>query len=278
MFKITILIVSILLFIFSCSKKNVEIKQIDETNLNTQMTTAYKEGINLLNQGNTFDAAKKFTEAEILFPQSLWAPRSALMSAYTYYISGLYEDSISEIKRYLKTYPLHERRNYAYYLLALSYYEQIVDEKKDLNPLLQAKENFNIIIKEYPNSEFAMDAQYKLELINEILASKEMYLARYYLEKEKWIPAINRFKIILNEYERTIYVEEALHRLVEIHYNLGLVNEAKKYASTLGYNYKSGEWYEKSFKIFNKNYTKVKLKKNEKKKNTILKRFKSLIN
>ena len=238
MFKITILIVSILLFIFSCSKKNVEIKQIDETNLNTQMTTAYKEGINLLNQGNTFDAAKKFTEAEILFPQSLWAPRSALMSAYTYYISGLYEDSISEIKRYLKTYPLHERRNYAYYLLALSYYEQIVDEKKDLNPLLQAKENFNIIIKEYPNSEFAMDAQYKLELINEILASKEMYLARYYLEKEKWIPAINRFKIILNEYERTIYVEEALHRLVEIHYNLGLVNEAKKYASTLGYNYK----------------------------------------
>ena len=278
MFKIIILISSILFFLFSCSKKNVEIEQIDETDLNTQMITSYKEGIDLLNQGNTFDAAKKFTEAEILFPQSLWAPRSALMSSYTYYISGLYEDSISEIKRYLKTYPLHERRNYAYYLLALSYYEQIVDEKKDLNPLLQAKENFNIIIKEYPNSEFAMDAQYKLELINEILASKEMYLARYYLEKEKWIPAINRFKIILNEYERTIYVEEALHRLVEIHYNLGLVNEAKKYASTLGYNYKSGEWYEKSFKIFNKNYTKVKLKKNEKKKNTILKRFKSLIN
>ena len=256
----------------------MEIEQIDETDLNTQMITSYKEGIDLLNQGNTFDAAKKFTEAEILFPQSLWAPRSALMSSYTYYISGLYEDSISEIKRYLKTYPLHERRNYAYYLLALSYYEQIVDEKKDLNPLLQAKENFNIIIKDYPNSEFATDAEYKLELINEILASKEMYLARYYLEKEKWIPAINRFKIILNEYERTIYVEEALHRLVEIHYKLGLVNEAKKYASTLGYNYKSGEWYEKSFKIFNKSYSKIKLKKSNKKKNRILKRFKSLIN
>ncbi len=278
MFKIIILISSILFFLFSCSKKNVEIEQIDETDLNTQMITSYKEGIDLLNQGNTFDAAKKFTEAEILFPQSLWAPRSALMSSYTYYISGLYEDSISEIKRYLKTYPLHERRNYAYYLLALSYYEQIVDEKKDLNPLLQAKENFNIIIKDYPNSEFATDAEYKLELINEILASKEMYLARYYLEKEKWIPAINRFKIILNEYERTIYVEEALHRLVEIHYKLGLVNEAKKYASTLGYNYKSGEWYEKSFKIFNKSYSKIKLKKSNKKKNRILKRFKSLIN
>ena len=178
----------------------------------------------------------------------------------------------------MKTYPMHDRKNYGYYLLALSYYEQIVDEKKDLNPLVKAKENFNIIINNYPNSEFAIDSEYKLELINEILASKEIYLARFYIEKEKWIPAINRLKTITTEYDRTIYVEEALHRLVEIHYKLGLKDEAQRYASILGYNYQSGDWYEKTYKIFNKQYSKVKLKKIDKKNNSILKRFKSLIN
>ena len=242
MLKIYIIIFFIFSLLLSCTKKQNEVIQIKDTNINAQMIEAYKDGIDYLNKGDSFSAAKKFSEAEILFPQSLWAPRASLMTAYSYYISGLFEDSISEVNRYLKTYPLHDRRNYAYYLLALSYYEQIVDEKKDLNPLIKAKKNFDIIIKNYPNSEFAIDAEYKLELINEILASKEMYLARYYIEKEKWIPAINRFQTILKDYERTIYVEEALHRLVEIHYKLGLIDEAQKYASTLGYNYQSGEW------------------------------------
>ena len=278
MLKIYIIIFFIFSLLLSCTKKQNEVIQIKDTNINAQMIEAYKDGIDYLNKGDSFSAAKKFSEAEILFPQSLWAPRASLMTAYSYYISGLFEDSISEVNRYLKTYPLHDRRNYAYYLLALSYYEQIVDEKKDLNPLIKAKKNFDIIIQNYPNSEFAIDAEYKLELINEILASKEMYLARYYIEKEKWIPAINRFQTILKDYERTIYVEEALHRLVEIHYKLGLIDEAQKYASTLGYNYQSGEWYEKSYKIFNTNYTKLKIKKSDKKKNSILERFRSLIN
>ncbi len=278
MLKYSIFIISIFLMIISCSKKELEVVQMKDTDLNTQMIEAYNEGLDFLDKGDAFNAAKKFSEAEILFPQSLWAPRSSLMTAYSYYVSGLYEDSISELNRYLKTYPLHERKNYGHYLLALSYYEQIVDEKKDLNPLVKAKENFNIIINNYPNSEFAIDSEYKLELINEILASKEIYLARFYIEKEKWIPAINRLKTITTEYDRTIYVEEALHRLVEIHYKLGLKDEAQRYASTLGYNYQSGDWYEKTYKIFNKQYSKVKLKKIDKKNNSILKRFKSLIN
>ena len=270
------ILISILLV--SCSSRETTTKPIKlEKNLNEQMVEAYAEGIKALEIGDGITAAKKFSEAEILYPQSIWAPRSSLMTAYSYYTSNLYQDTILEIKRYLKTYPLHNRKSYGYYLLALSYYEQIVDEKKDLGPLLESKRYFNIIINQYPRSEFAVDALYKLELINEILASKEMYLGRYYTEKEKWIPAINRFKNVTKNYDRTIYVEEALHRLVELHFKIGLEEESKKYANLLGYNYQSSEWYEKSYKIFNKNYKKAKLRKKEKKSKSLINKFKSLI-
>ena len=131
-------------------------------------------------------------------------------------------------------------------------------------------------MQEFPNTEFSVDAEFKLELINEILASKEMYLARFYFQKEKWIPAMNRFKRITTDYNRTIYIEEALHRLVELNYKLGLIDEAKKYASVLGYNYQSSEWYEESYKILNKDYKKISKRENNKTQNSILKRFKSL--
>tara|TARA_B100000214_G_scaffold117980_1_gene83271 strand:- start:304 stop:906 length:603 start_codon:yes stop_codon:yes gene_type:complete len=199
------------------------------------------------------------------------------MTAYSYYLNGSYVDTIDELERYLKTYPLHDRKNYAYYLLALSYYEQIVDEKKDLDPLIKSKNYFNIIINNYPKSEFAIDSKYKLDLIHEILASKEMYLGRYYIEREKWIPAMNRFKIILKDYDRTIYIEEAIHRLVEIHYKIGLIEESKKYASLLGYNYQSSKWYEKTYILFNKDYEKPIKKIEKKKKNSLIKKFKELL-
>ena len=276
--KLLILIlVPILLIFTSCSKKQTKVDIIEKATLDTQMISAYKDGMNNLENGFPLLAAKKFSEAEILYPQSLWAPRAAIMTAYCYYLNTSYIDAISELNRYLKTYPLHDRRSYAYYLLALSYYEQIVDEKKDLKPIIESKKYFNIIIEEYPKSEFAFDAKYKLDLIEDFLASKEMYLGRYYLEKKKWIPAINRFKNILNNYDQTIYIEEAIHRLVEIHYKIGLQNEAKKYATLLGYNYQSSEWYEKSYIIFNQDYTKIKPKENLKNKNSIIKRFKTLI-
>ena len=265
------------LIISGCGQKKVEVKPLEDTNIDSQMIKAYNEGLTALDNKDYMLAVKKFGEAEILYPQSIWAPRSALMTAYSYYVYERYFDTIFELERFLKTYPGHNRQNYAYYLLGLAYYEQIVDEKKDLEPIINSKKYFQIIINEYPGSEYAADAEFKLDLIKEILAAKEMYLGRYYIEKEKWIPAINRYKTILENYDDTIYVEEAIHRLVEIHYKVGLINESKKYANLLGYNYQSGEWYEKSYKIFNKNYEKPKIK-TAKNKKTIIQRLRSLIN
>ena len=266
-----------LFFALSCSKNEPKVSVIEEKNLDLQMIEAYNKGLKELENGDVIYAAKMFNEAELLYPQSIWAPRAALMAAYSYYSYLYYSDAIIELERFLHRYKNHPRRDYAYYLLALSHYNQIVDEKKDLNEIIRSKKYFNIIIKEYPNTEFAIDAEFKLDLINEILASKEMYIARYYIDRQKWVPAINRFKTVVEEYETTIYVEEALHRLVELHYRLGLIDEAKNYATLLGYNYKSSEWYEKSYKIFNKNYKKISKKNNKKKQNKILKKFKDLL-
>ena len=263
---ILILIISYLSFV-SCTKEESSVEIIEEKEINLQMIDAYQEGMNALKSDDGLTAAKKFSEAELLFPQSIWAPRSALMAAYSYYNDEYYDSAIEEVERFLKTYPNHPRTDYAYYLLAILYYDQIVDETKDLNSLLKSKKYFQLIIEKYRTTDYATDSSFKIELINEILASKEIYLARYYFEKEKWIPAINRLKKILENHSDTIYVEEALYRLVEIHYKIGLINEAEKYAYLLGYNYQSSQWYEKSYKIFNKNYeaTKIQLKNKNKK-------------
>ncbi|WP_440681849.1 outer membrane protein assembly factor BamD [Candidatus Pelagibacter sp. HIMB1623] len=265
----------ILIFCLSCSKQTVEKSVIKETNLELQMIEAYKEGLEQLKKGDVLFAAKKFNEAEILFPQSEVAPRSALMAAYSYYSQNYYGDAIAELNRFLRVYPNHKNIAYAEYLLGLSYYEQIVDETKDLNSIQSSKKIFLDVVKKYPNTDFAIDAEYKISLINTILAAKEMYLGRYYFDRKKWIASINRFKFVVDNYETSIYVEEALHRLVEIYYIIGLEQESKKYASLLGYNYKSSKWYENSYNIFDKNYQKIKIRKEE---NSILKSFKSLFN
>tara|TARA_B100001758_G_C18386368_1_gene600365 strand:- start:610 stop:1458 length:849 start_codon:yes stop_codon:yes gene_type:complete len=269
-------IILLLIAPLSCSKK-IEIEEIKEVSVDLQMKEAYEEGMRQLNEGQSLIAVKKFNEAELLFPQSKWAPRSALMSAYAYYNFSFYSDAISEVDRFLKTYPNSKRKDYAHYLKAMSFYNQIVDEKKDLGPIIEAKQNFQFIISTYPNSEYAMDASFKLELIEEILAAKEMHIGRFYLKKEKWIPAINRFKKVIKYYDRTIYAEEALHRLVEVHYRIGLLEESKKYAILLGYNYQSGEWYENSYRVFNKNYEKLTKEKKENNNKSILKRFTSIL-
>ncbi len=266
----------LVLILISCSKEKDKKLLISEKELDLQMIQAYKEGLKELEGGDAIYAAKKFTEAELLFPQSEWAPRSALMAAYSYFSQAYYDDSIYELDRFLNKYKNHERTDYAYYLLGLSYYEKIVDEKRDLQSLNESKKYFEILIKEYPNNNFALDAENKLDLINEILASKEMYIAKYYIKRQKWIPAINRLKTVVENFDNTIYVEEALHRLVEVHYKLGLEAEAQKYASYLGYNYQSSKWYKQSYKVFNKNYKPRELKKAKNKK-SILSRFKSLI-
>ena len=269
----------IIIFSISCSKETTKKSIINEKSLELQVLEAYEEGMDSLKQGDVIFAAKKFNEAEILFPQSKWAPKSALMAAYSYYSQDYYGDAIAELQRFLRIYPFYENLDYAYYLLAVCYYEQIIDEKKDLQSIVNAKNTFIYVIRNYPNTEYALDAEFKIDLINDTLASKEMYIGRYYFDKKKWIPAINRFRTVIDDYETTIYTEEALHRLVEVYYTIGLTAEAEKYAKVLGYNYQSSEWYEKSYSVFNKMYEKNKKKriKKEKQKNSaILKRFKSL--
>ena len=265
--------------LISCAKKE-EFKEsiIKEKSLDLQVLEAYQEGMKNLESGDVLYAAKKFNEAEILFPQSQWAPKSALMAAYAYYTQDYYTDTIAELERFIRVYPLNKNLDYVYYLLGVSYYEQIVDEKKDLQSIIKAKEYFKIVSKNYQNTNYSLDAEYKIDLVNDILASKEMYIGRYYFDKKKWIPAINRFRTVIDDYETTIYAQEALHRLVEVHYILGLKDEAKKYAKLLGYNYQSSKWYEKSYSVFDKEY-KENVKKRDKKrskKNKTLKKIKSL--
>jgi len=269
-------LILIIIVFFGCAKDKENKLIIQEQNLETQMISTYKEGLDFLDKDDGLSAAKKFNEAELLFPQSEWAPKSALMAAYSYYAYNYYGDSIYELEQFIKKYPKDERISYANFLLAMCYYQSIVDETKDLEPLLKARDKFIYVVENYPNTDFAMDAEFKLDLIREILASKEMYLGSYYIQKGKWIAAINRFKTVINDYETTIYVEEALHRLVELHYKIGLENEAKKYANLLGYNYLSSDWYKSTYKIFNKEYKLAKPKKRKKESNFLIKKYKSI--
>ena len=272
-FNLSLLIIFFL--IIACSGKEEKVSVLKEKNLETQMIEVYREAMTEFERGDVIYAGKKFSEAELLYPQSIWAPRAVLMSAYGYFSQGYYKDAINDLERFIFKYKNHPQTDYAYYLLALCHYDQIIDEKKDFKEIIKAKKYFEIIINDFPDTDYATDSKYKLELIIEISASKEMYLARYYVEREKWIPAINRLKKVVNEYDTTIYVEEALHRLVELHYKLGLISEAEKYAYLLGYNYQSSKWYEASYKILNQSYErdKVLIKDNS---DTILKKFKKL--
>ena len=272
-----ILLISLTIFLASCGKEK-KISVINENDINLQMISLYEEGYQELLNGDILYAANKFNEAESIFPQSEWAPMASLMAAYAYYSDDYYFEAIDQIKDYMKNYPNHVYKDYAHFILAMCYYENIVDEKRDLQPLLRSKKEFELIIKKYPNTDFALDAKFKLELIEDRLAGKEMFIARHYLKSKKWIPAINRFKTVLKSYETTVYVEEALYRLVEVNYRLGLIDESKKYANLLGYNYGSSEWYKASYKIFNEDYVykekkAEKLKQKNKKK--ILSKFKT---
>ena len=271
--KVLCIIFLVSFFLNGCAKKE-KTSLVVEEDLEQQMIRAFREGYEEFQEGDALFAAKKFNEAELLFPQSSWAPKAALMAAYVYYAQDYYYDAEAELERFIKTYPKNPDINYAHFLLAMCYYEKIVDEKKDMGPLLKAQEKFNFIITNYSNSDYALDAQYKLDLIQDYLASKEMYIASHYMKKKKWIASINRYKTVVEQYEKTIYVEEALHRLVELYYTIGLKNESQRYASLLGYNYQSSKWYEKTFKIFNKKYkSQLELKKEKK---SMLKKFKKL--
>jgi len=276
MIKIIYSLLFILLFLNSCGKEEKEISIIKENRQDLELVATYKDAYKALDEGDPFFAAKKFLEAELLYPQSEWAPKSALMASYSYYMQNYYAEALANLERYLKTYPTDKNLDYAHYLIAMCYYETIEDEKRDSEPLIQAQKKFSFIVKNYPNTDFALDAKFKLDLIQDLLASKEMYLGRHYIKKEKWIAAMNRFKTVIKKYDQTIFVEEALHRLVEINYKLGLTGESQKYATILGYNYLSSDWYKKSYKIFNQDYSGQIKKPIKKDKRSVIDKFKKL--
>ena len=262
MYKVYLILFLSIFLIFSCSKKKNQ-------EINTQLTEEeeilmlYSEAVEALKGGDAYFAGIKFKEVESLLPQSEWAAKASLMASYADYSRNSYSKSIFGLKRHINNYPADENIPYAHYLMAICYYEQILDEKKDLEPLIKAREKFEFIVKNFPETDYAIDSHFKIDLIIDQLAAKEMSIARYYMKTEKWIPALNRLKLIVEKYDKTVFIEEALHRLVEVYYRVGLIEEAKAAATILGYNYQSGKWYERSYKVFNKKY---KLKKNKKKK------------
>ena len=276
MFKQIIFLFIYLILVVSCSKDKSKVNtDLLQEDVETEMILAYKEGMRQLELGDVLFASKKFDEAEIMFPQSIWAAKASLMSAYALYSQNYYEDALFNLNRHIKNYPKDKNLVYAHYLVAMCYFEQLHDEKKDLKPLVKAREKFEYILKQYPNTDYAIDAKWKMGLIVDQMAAKEMYIGRYYMKMEKWIAAINRFQFVVKNYDTTVYIEEALHRLVEIYYKIGLVEEAQKVAAVLGYNYGSGEWYKNSYRVFNKSYKIEKITK-KKKDSFIKKKFKKL--
>ena len=274
MFKGLIVSLLSLFLLFSCTKKdNKEI--VSETTEEEIAISIYADALEALKIGDAFYAGKKFREVESLLPQSKWAAKSSLMAGYSDYARNAYSSSILGLERYIKDYPADKNIAYAHYLIAICYFEQILDEKKDLEPLIRAQKKFEFIMLKYPETDYAVDSRFKLDLIVDQLAAKEMSIARYYMQTEKWIPALNRLKMVVEKYDKTIFIEEALHRLVEVNYKIGLVDEARKAAVILGYNYQSSEWYERSYKIFNKKYKTKKIEK-EKNKGLVRKKIKGL--
>ena len=276
MFKQLLILLLTISLLLSCSKKNKQ-NVIVEPSDQEKAISIYSEAVEALKEGDAYYAGKKFKDVEALMPQSEWAAKASLMAAYADYSRNSYLNAVFGLERHIKNYPADENLPYAHYLIAICYYEQILDEKKDLQPLLKAKEKFEFMMQTYPDTDYAMDSRFKIDLIIDQLAAKEMSIARFYMQTEKWIPALNRLKTVVEKYDKTIFVEEALHRLVEVYYKLGLTEQAKQAASILGYNYKSGEWYKRSYKVFNKKYKSKKIKK-KKEMGLIRKKIKGLFN
>ena len=275
MFQKLIYLSLIIFLFFSCAKKQQELNIPADKEESFKI---YKEAVDSMYKGDLFYASKKFSEAEAILPKIEFSAKASLMSSYCLYLINFYPEATANLKRFITQYPADKNVAYAHYLLAIVSYEQILDEKKDIKPLLNTKEQIEYFLKNFPNTEYALDLKFKLDLVNNQLAAKEMYIAKYYITIKKWIPAINRLKVIVNEYDKTVFIEEALHRLVEVYYKVGLSGEAKAAAVVLGYNYNSSEWYSKTYKILNKSY-KIPKKSEIKKDDGLIKRtIKKILN
>ncbi len=259
----------ILFLVFSCTKKEPVANKIPSDK--EKAIEIYKEAVVAMDEGDYFYASKKFSESETILSSVELSSKASLMSSYCLYLINFYDEAIENLEKFIKKYPADKNVPYAHYLIAISLYERILDEEKDLEPLLNSKEKIQFFLKKYPDTEYALDLKFKMDLINNQLAAKELYIAKYYIKTQKWIAAINRLKKIVSDYNETIFIEEALHRLVEVYYKIGLEEEAKSSAALLGYNYNSSEWYQQSYKILNKDY-KIEKNKNTKKNDGLIKR------
>ncbi|MDB9761095.1 outer membrane protein assembly factor BamD [Pelagibacteraceae bacterium] len=263
MYQKLIYLFSIIFLFTSCSKKELEINIPISADKSFEI---YGKAVEAMNDGDYLFASKQFAEAEGILPEIKYSAKASLMSSYCLYLINFYPETIDNLERFVSQYPVNKNIPYAHYLIAITLYEQILDEKKDIKPLLDSKEKIIFFLNTYPDTEYAVDLKFKLNLINNQLAAKEMYIAKYYISTQKWIPATNRLKNIVKNYSETIFIEEALHRLVEVYFRIGLVSEANASAAILGYNYNSSEWYKQSYKVLNKTY---KLPKKEKPKKDI---------
>lgn len=209
----------------------------------------YNQAFDRIEKGDWKRANLFFQEVERQHPFSKWARRSMLMSAYASYRTADYEDSVSTAQRFISLHPGNESTPYAYYLIAINYYDQIYDVGRDQATTVSAEAALQQVVRRYPESDYARDARLKLELTQDHLAGKEMDVGRYYLRQGQELAAIGRFKTVVTDYETTSQTEEALHRLVEAYVSLGILNEAKLVGSVLGYNYPESEWYQDSYDL-----------------------------
>lgn len=254
----------LLIITSSISCSNISKKTIIKKNF-PDAQAIYQEALEKLDDGNLNESIELLEFLEKNYSYSYLVNKSLLMRAYIYYESSRYLNALQILKKFKERYPGSENIIYVEYLMAMCFFDQInIPSLSQQNSILALSQLESLILK-YPKSGYAADAKYKIDLIKEQLAGKEMYLARYYMKKEKWIPAIYRLNNVVQNYQTTIFIDEALHRLVEINYKIGNINDAKKYASILGHNYNESEWYNKSYKIIEpKNFN---LEKNKNKKN-----------
>ena len=213
------------------------------------VNTLYSLAKRWLDQGRYADAAKAFDEVERQHPYSVWARRAQLMSAFSYYMAKDYTDAISSANRFLTIHPGNKDAPYANYLVAMSYYQQIEDVTRDQRISQQASDSFGELIRRYPESRYASDARLKLDLINDHLAGKEMEIGRFYQRQGNWLAATSRFRTVVDKYQTTSHIPEALERLVESYLALGIPEEAHKAAAVLGRNYPGSSWYHRAYAL-----------------------------
>jgi outer membrane protein assembly factor BamD len=211
----------------------------------------YNEALDQLKGNNPRQAAQDFEEVERQHPYSQWATRAQIMAAYAFYQADAYDDAVAAARRFIDLHPGHQDVPYAYYLIGVSYYEQISDVGRDQKNTELALEAFEELIRRFPDSDYARDAGLKADLARDHLAGKEMNIGRYYLRRGKYVAAINRFQSVIDRYQSTTHVPEALHRLTEAYMSLGVADEARRTAAVLGYNFPSSIWYQDSYALIN---------------------------